>query len=94
MTEVTLSKSTLIPVSFVVIVVTASFWISGLSKDVEAHANELQRLGSERSSLEAEIINEMRSQAISIQEIELKTVSLDTKLSLLIQMAKEQKHVP
>jgi uncharacterized protein YqfA (UPF0365 family) len=91
MSEVTLTKSTLIPVSFVFIVVSASFWISGLAKDVQASAEEIVRMRSERTSLEAEIIQEMRSQAITMQQLEIKAALLDTKLTLLVQMAKEER---
>ena len=92
MTEVTLTKSTLIPVSFVFIVVSASFWVSGLSKDVQASASEIARMRGERSSMEAEIIQELKSQAITMKQLEIKAVSLDTKLTFLIKLAKEDKN--
>ena len=94
MNEVTLTKSTLIPVSFVCIVVSASFWISGLAKDVQAASNEIARMRSDRGSLEAEIIQEMKNQAITMQQLEIKAALLDSKLTLLLQIAKENRNGP
>jgi hypothetical protein len=91
MSEVTITKSTLIPISAVLIVISATFWVAGLAKDVQASATELVRMRAERTSLEAEIIQEMKSQAITMQQLEIKAALLDSKMNTLIQMAKEQR---
>lgn len=84
MSDVVLSKSTLIPLSCIGVIVAVSFWLSGMFKDVQAQGSEINRIRSERTSLEAEIIQRMASQNITMNQIQIKTTELDTKLTILL----------
>ena len=80
MTDVTISKNTLIPVSVVGLAFAGAFWFAGLVRDVQA----LTIQASGRSSLEAEIIQRMASTDISIAEI-------NAKLTILIKWEEEKR---
>lgn len=80
---------TLVPVSVIGVVFLSAFWIAGLSKDVEAMASEIVRIKSERSSLEAEIVQQLRSQAITLQELQIQYARSDSKMNTLISIIKK-----
>lgn len=88
MADVTITQRTLIPLSLAGAVFGGGFLISGFVKDVEALGANLEQLKTERSSLEAEIITQLQSQAHTLQEIERHTAVLDGKLSLLLKLEK------
>lgn len=84
MSEVKITKSTLVPISLTFAVSAGSFWLASLFKDVEANAADLRKLSSERSSFEAELIQRMNSQEVTIGQVE-------TKITLLLKWADEDR---
>jgi hypothetical protein len=94
--DVIISPKTLIPAGFLFTVIPAIFWIAGLSNKINNQAyaaDEMKRqihdIRSNRTSLEIEIMQEIRSSNISTAEMERKIAVMDTKLNMLIDMIKK-----
>lgn len=91
-----LGPTTLVPLSAIAAVFASAFWISGLAKDVQALGAEVTRLKSNQDTIEAEIIQQLKSQAITLQEVQIQAAKSETKLSTLIalirRMEQEEKN--
>lgn len=96
MNENVLTPKTLVPIGILTTVIPIVFWIAGLSNKVENQAQgaiEIKKSISDimvsRSSIEIEIMQEVKSLNIANSDIERKIAVLDTKLSMLIDMVKK-----
>lgn len=95
--ETVLSEKSLIPISLSLTACAFAYFVSGLSKDVENTAQAAARaetrvaeFSSMRSSLEAEIITQIKSQNISINEIDRKQAVLNSQMLMLLKILDKQ----
>ena len=86
-----IGPTTLIPLSAVALVFTCAFWLSGLAKDTSANASEIKRVESSINTISAEVIQQMRSQQVTMSQIQLQSASTEAKVSVLLKMAEKER---
>lgn len=92
MSHVTISKETLIPVSLVITLGAIIYWAAGIASAVQAQGQELIRIKSERASLEAEIVQQLRSQGIDIQDLRLDSATTKANVALILKLLEKKDH--
>ena len=85
-----IGPTTLIPLSAVALVFSCAFWLSGLARDTSANASEIKRVESSINTISAEVIQQMRSQLVTMNQIQLQSASTEAKVSVLLKMAERQ----
>ena len=85
-----IGPTTLIPLSAVALVFSCAFWLSGLARDTSANAAEIKRVESSINTISAEVIQQMRSQLVTMNQIQLQSASTEAKVSVLLKMAERQ----
>ncbi len=85
-------SSTLIPISFVLTMLSGAFWVGGLAKDVAANTGDVDKVQRDlielqlnRHALEAELTQRMESMNVTMAEIQAQARATDAKVNLLIQ---------
>jgi len=81
-----ISEKSLMPISLAFTACAFAFWVAGVSKDVESTAHAVTRIQSERSSVEAELLSQLRSASISINEIERMQAVHNSQMSMVLKM--------
>lgn len=86
-----ISEKSLVPISLALTASFFAFWIAGLSKDVESSAQAAARaeksiaeVAGNRSSMDAELLTQIRSQNIDINEIHRMQAVLNTQMAMVL----------
>jgi len=79
------------PLSLVLTACAFTFWLAGLSKEVESTAQAVTRIHSERSSIEAELMSQLKSTAISINEIERMQAKHNAQIEVVLKMLERKR---
>jgi TolA-binding protein len=86
-----ISEKSLVPISLALTASFFAFWISGLSKDVESSASaaaraetKINEVYSSRSSMDAELLTQIRSQNVDINEIHRMQAILNTQMTMVL----------
>lgn len=87
MRKTIVTPETLVPLSCIGIVATCAFWMAGLANDVSTAKETIERMKADRTSIEAEIIQQMASQAATMSEIQAQAAATDAKVTILLQWA-------
>lgn len=95
LSETVVSPKTLVPLGVIGTMIPVVFWVAGLSNQIsnQAQAAEemkkhITEIKQSRTTLEIEIMQEIRSSNISANEMERRIAVLDTKMNMLIEMIK------
>jgi hypothetical protein len=88
-----ISEKSLIPISLAITAAFFAFWLAGLSKDIETTASAAARaefkateIGASRASIDAELVGQLRSMAITINEVERMQAVHNTQMTMVLKM--------
>ena len=89
--ELIVSTKTLVTISVIIYLLGVAFYLAGIVKDVEAIGaakNEIlmliERDLSDRQNIDAEMIQEQKSMAITINEIEKSVIRTDANVRMIL----------
>lgn len=79
-----LSENTLLPVSLVAMLFGLVYWVSSVAFESAQNRQEINLISERLDKKEALITENLQKQSEKLEEIHMKVVSADAKLSLLI----------